>query len=86
LWQPPTVIFRYPAETDFLKEPGIDFLIDTTNWNDKKAAALRAHKTQRLGRLFFDDEKGRRTFSKEAFRVAWGPRPRRIPAEDLFAE
>ena len=84
LWQPPTVIFRYPADVDLPREPGIDFLIDTTRWTREKAEAIRAHRTQRLGRLFFDDENGRRTFNKEAFRVGWGPRPRCVPAGDLF--
>ncbi len=86
LWPPPTVIFRYPKDVDLGKEPGIDFLIDTSRWSEKKAAAIRAHKTQRLGRLFFDDADGRRTFSSEAFRLAWGPRPSSIPARDLFAD
>jgi N-acetylglucosamine malate deacetylase 2 len=85
LWTPPTVIFRYPEKTDFLKEPGIDFLIDTTPWSEQKTAAIRAHRSQRLGRLFFDDPKGRSTFSMEAFRIGWGPRPAAVPANDLFA-
>ena len=86
VWQPPTVIFRYPPQTNLQTEPGIDFLIDTSRWSEEKAAAIRAHGTQRLGRLFFDDPEGRRTFSTEAFRVGWGPRPKRVPADDLFAE
>jgi LmbE family N-acetylglucosaminyl deacetylase len=86
VWQPPTVIFRYPSHTDLTKEPGIDFLIDTSRWSEKKAAAIRAYRTQRLGRLFFDDPDGRRTFSTEAFRVGWGLRPKSVPADDLFAE
>lgn len=86
LWQPPTVIFKYPRKTDLQKEPGIDFVIDTSRWSAQKAAAIRAHRTQRLGRLFFDDADGRRTFSTEAFRVAWGARPKSVPAVDLFAE
>ena len=84
LWNPPTIIFRYPAGTDLPKEPGIDFLIDTSRWSEKKAAAIRAHGTQRLGRFFCDDEKGRATFASEAFRLAWGARPRNVPADDLF--
>jgi LmbE family N-acetylglucosaminyl deacetylase len=86
VWQPPTLIFRYPSHTDLTKEPGIDFLIDTSRWSEKKAAAIRAYRTQRLDRLFFDDPDGRRTFSTEAFRVAWGLRPKSVPADDLFAE
>jgi LmbE family N-acetylglucosaminyl deacetylase len=86
VWQPPTLIFRYPSHTDLTKEPGIDFLIDTSRWSEKKAAAIRAYRTQRLDRLFFDDPDGRRTFSTEAFRVGWGLRPKSVPADDLFAE
>jgi LmbE family N-acetylglucosaminyl deacetylase len=86
LWQPPTVIFRYAEGADLPKEPGIDFFIDTTPWKEKKADAIRAHQTQRLGRLFFDDANGRRTFSTEAFRVGWGRRPKIVPANDLFAD
>lgn len=86
VWPPPTVIFRYPEDVDLRKEPGIDFLIDTSRWSEKKTAAIRAHRTQRLGRLFFDDPNGRRTFSMEAFRVGWGSRPKAVPAADLFAE
>ena len=85
LWQPPTVIFRYPEETNLQIEPGIDFLIDTSRWSAQKAGAIRAYRTQRLGRLFFDDANGRRTFGTEAFRVGWGARPKRVPAGDLFA-
>lgn len=86
LWTPPTVIFRYADDVNLREEPGIDFLINTGPWSEMKAAAIRAHRTQRLGRLFFDDPKGRRTFSQEAFRLAWGARPREVPADDLFAD
>lgn len=85
LWQPPTVIFRYPESALLPNEPGIDFLIDTARWAEKKRAAISAHRTQRLGRLFFDDPNGARTFDQEAFRVAWGSRPKSVPAGDLFA-
>jgi N-acetylglucosamine malate deacetylase 2 len=63
---------------------GMDFLIDISSYREKKNAALRAHRTQYPGlkRLFADDS----TTALEAFRVAWGPRPRAIPAMDLFTE
>ena|SRR5438270_386833 len=86
VWQPPAVIFRYAEGTDLPSAPGIDFLIDTSRWSEKKAAAIRAHRTQRLGRLFFDDPNGRRTFAMEAFRMGWGPHPKSVPASDLFAD
>ena len=54
------------------------------NFASQKNAALRAHRTQYTGlrKLFSDDT----TTALEAFRVAWGPRPRSVPAADLFAE
>jgi LmbE family N-acetylglucosaminyl deacetylase len=64
--------------------PRDDFLIDISSYRDKKNAALRAHRTQYPGlkKLFGDDS----TTALEAFRVAWGSRPRTIPAADLFIE
>jgi len=87
LWQPPTILFQLPEDVDLPSQPGIDFLLDVGQWTEKKAAAIRAHRTQLpgLGKLFFDNPAGRRTFSSEAFRVASGPRPREVPADDLFA-
>lgn len=87
LWQPPTILFRLPETADLPNEPGIDFLLDVSRWTDKKATAIRAHRTQLpgLGKLFFENESGRRTFPTEAFRVAWGARPATLPADDLFA-
>ncbi len=87
LWTPPTLLFRLPPNADLSKEPGIDFLIDVSGWREKKEAALRAYRTQLpgLGKLFFEDPNGRRTFPKEAFRLAWGTRPGELPARDLFA-
>ena len=62
----------------------MDFLIDISSYRDKKSAALRAHRTQYPGlkKLFGDDS----TTALEAFRLAWGSRPRTIPAADLFIE
>ena len=87
LWTPPTLLFRLAPDTDLRNEPGIDFLIDVREWREKKEAAIRAYRTQLpgLGKLFFEDPNGRRTFLTEAFRLAWGPRPQQAPADDLFA-
>ena len=86
LWHP-TILFRVPEEVDLPSYPGIDFLLDVSRWRDKKADAIRAHRTQLpgLGKLFFEKPKGRRTFCREAFRLAYGPRPQSVPADDLFA-
>ena len=87
LWNPPTILFRLPENAELPAEPGIDFLLDVSRWTEKKANAIRAHRTQLpgLGKLFFENPNGRRTFSSEAFRVAWGLRPLTVPADDLFA-
>lgn len=87
LWNPPTILFKMAENADLPTEPGIDFLMDVSRWTEKKANAIRAHRTQLpgLGKLFFENPSGRRTFSTEAFRVAWGPRPSTVPADDLFA-
>jgi N-acetylglucosamine malate deacetylase 2 len=88
LWPPPIIIFRQPPEADLRAQPGIDFLIDTSEFAEQKTAALKAHRTQFPGlkKLFFDDPNGQRTFNWEAFRIGWGARPASIPANDLFAE
>ena len=69
------------------RQAGFDFLIDIAPWAEQKVAAFQAHKTQFPGleKLFFDDPNGQRTFNCEAFRLAWGPRPASLPANDLFS-
>ncbi len=86
LWTPPTMIFKLTPEVDIREQAGFDFLIDTTQWADQKAAAFQAHATQFPGlkKLFFDDPNGQRTFNCEAFRLAWGLRPDILPVEDIF--
>jgi LmbE family N-acetylglucosaminyl deacetylase len=86
LWHP-TVLFRIAEDVNLAGYPGIDFLLDVSRWKEKKADAIRAHRTQLpgLGKLFFEKPEGVRTFTKEAFRVAAGPRPTTVPADDLFA-
>ncbi len=88
LWTPPTILFKLPENAEILALPGSDFVIDTTPWTLQKTAAFQAHRTQFPGlkKLFFDNPNGRRTFGLEVFRLAWGKRPAKIPADDLFAE
>ena len=88
LWTPPTILFKLPETADIPALPGSDFVIDTTLWTAQKTAAFQAHQTQFPGlkKLFFDDPNGQRTFRLEVFRLAWGKRPAKIPAYDLFAE
>jgi N-acetylglucosamine malate deacetylase 2 len=88
LWTPPTILLKLPEDTDIPALPGSDFVIDTTPWTQQKTAAFQAHRTQFPGlkKLFFDDPNGQRTFGLEVFRLAWGKRPAKIPASELFEE
>jgi LmbE family N-acetylglucosaminyl deacetylase len=88
LWTPPTILFKLPENADIPALPGSDFVIDTTPWTVQKTAAFQAHRTQFPGlkKLFFDNPNGQKTFGLEVFRLAWGKRPAKIPADDLFAE
>jgi len=84
LWCGPGQVYDLSGMENPGAQAGVDFLIDISAYRHKKNAALRAHRTQYPGlkKLFSDD----RTTAHEAFRVAWGSRPRMIPAADLFAE
>jgi len=84
LWCGPERVFDLGGMENIAGRAGMDFLIDISSYRDKKNAALRAHRTQYPGlkKLFGDDS----TTALEAFRVAWGSRPRTIPAADLFIE
>jgi N-acetylglucosamine malate deacetylase 2 len=84
LWCAPGRVFDIGAMENIAGRAGMDLLIDISPYRDKKNAALRAHRTQYPGlkKLFSDDT----TTALEAFRLAWGPRPRTVPATDLFTE
>lgn len=86
LWAPPVRPWLLPSGTDLAKHEGIDFLIDTSKWADRKAEAIRAHRTQLPGikTLFFERGYAEYTLNQEAFRIAFGPRPAALPSGDLF--
>jgi LmbE family N-acetylglucosaminyl deacetylase len=66
---------------------GNDFLLDIAAWRERKAAALRAHRSQHLSidRCFFDQPELERILSSETWRHAWGPALPSRPADDIFA-
>jgi len=68
-------------------QPGVDFAIDIRAVADRKAAALRAHRTQHLTmeRIFFGKPDATLVLSHELFRLGCGPAPPGRPADDLFA-
>jgi LmbE family N-acetylglucosaminyl deacetylase len=69
-------------------EPGVDFVVDVRPWSARKAAALRAHRSQHLGmdRIYFSKPDVDRLLGVELFRLASGPAPAGRPADDLFAD
>jgi LmbE family N-acetylglucosaminyl deacetylase len=83
LWQSTIHVFDLGRTANPAQQPGIDFLIDTSPFREKKQNALRAHRTQfpGLSKIFSEDA----TLALEAFRLASGPRPVSVPADDLFS-
>ncbi len=69
---------------------GVDYVVDVRAHARQKEAALAAHRTQQgsIRPLWYDRPNasgaGRAVFDTEAFRHAWGDRPPRVPAPDLF--
>lgn len=86
LWTPPT------PPWDAVKTPrvgdleGADFVVDVSAWRDRRAAALRAHRTQHLSidKYFFNQPDPDRILGVELWRQAWGPPLTRRPSDDVF--
>lgn len=86
LWTAPVAVWEAARQADLSSQPGVDFLIDVSPWKDRKAAALRAHRTQHLSidRYFFSQPDVDRILGVEVFRQAWGPGLKVRPAGDVF--
>jgi LmbE family N-acetylglucosaminyl deacetylase len=80
---PPWIAARSP---NLDQEPGVDFVVDIARWRDRKAQALRAHRTQHqsIERHFFSQPDLEQILSIEAYRQAWGPRLRRRPSDSIL--
>ncbi|HEX8556899.1 MAG TPA: PIG-L family deacetylase [Pyrinomonadaceae bacterium] len=87
LWTTPTPFYELARLAEPGGEPGVDFLLDVSPWRRRKAAALRAHRSQHLqiDKLFFDVPDSERVLSVEAFRDAWRRAATPAPLADLFA-
>ena len=87
LWTSPLMPWDAMWLSDPGEHPGVDFFIDIRPWWERKAAALRAHRSQYrpINRIFFSDPDTERVLGAEVFRQAWGPRLVRRPLDDLFA-
>jgi N-acetylglucosamine malate deacetylase 2 len=86
VWTPPIAAWEV-GKTDRLKQhPGADFVLDVSPWRTRKAAALRAHRSQHLSidRLFFSQPDPEQILGVEVWRQAWGPPLSRRPSSDLM--
>lgn len=86
LWNGPTAPWKVTEYDDLSRLAGADFVIDTTAARHAKAAALRAHRTQRVAidRCFFAKADVEAILSVEVFRQAAGPALESTPCNDLF--
>ena len=87
LWNSPVFPWEVLRPADLRREPGVDFVVDVAAQRAAKAAALRAHRTQRvpIDRCFFSKTDVDRILGIELFRQAWGPPLRRVPEDDVLA-
>ena len=65
---------------------GIDFVIEVSEWRERRADALRAHRTQHLSidRCFFNQPDVNAILDREFWRHAWGPPLPGRPADDIL--
>ena len=68
-------------------EPGVDFVLDVSAWADRRAAALRAHRSQHISidRCFFSQADVGEILKMEIYRQGWGPPLTRRPERNVFA-
>jgi N-acetylglucosamine malate deacetylase 2 len=86
VWTPPFPPWEAATFARLGDQPGADFVIDTSLWRERKAAALRAHRSQHqsVNKYFFSQPDVDRVLSVETWRQAWGPPLQRRPAHDLM--
>jgi LmbE family N-acetylglucosaminyl deacetylase len=86
VWTPPVPTWEAGRIDRLGEQPGVDFLLDVAPWRDRRAAALRAHRSQHLSvdRLFFSAPDLDRILGVEVWRQAWGPPIARRPSPDLM--
>jgi LmbE family N-acetylglucosaminyl deacetylase len=86
LWTPLLGPWDAARSNELAAEPSADFVIDVSEWREKKVAALRTHRTQHqsVEKHFFDQPDVDRILSIETYRQAWGPQLRQRPSRDVF--
>jgi LmbE family N-acetylglucosaminyl deacetylase len=87
LWTPPMPPWDAARSQNLAADPGADFVIDISQWRNRKVAALRAHKTQHrsIDTHFFNQPDLDRILSIEVYRQAFGPELPNRPSDDVFA-
>lgn len=86
LWTPPIGPWDAARSNNLAAETGADFVIDVSPWRERKAAALRAHRTQHhsVDAYFFSQPDVDRILSIEVYRQGWGPALAARPSADPF--
>jgi N-acetylglucosamine malate deacetylase 2 len=86
LWTPTIAPWDAAAHTHFDDVPTADFVLDVSRWRERRAEALRMHRTQHLSidRLFFHQLDPGRVLDREIWRQAWGPPIRQRPSTDVM--
>jgi LmbE family N-acetylglucosaminyl deacetylase len=86
VWTPLYPPWEVATFENLSEKPSGDFVIDIGAWKERKAAALRAHRTQHLSidRYFFNQPNLDRILAVEIWRHAWGPPLAMRPSADLF--
>ena len=86
LWTPPFAPWDAAGFDDIGEHAGADFAIDVSRWRERRAAALRAHRTQHLSvdKYFFNQSDVARVLSVETWRQGFGPPLARRPSSELF--
>lgn len=86
LWTPPFPPWEAVRDGSLSDRFGADFVLDVARWRDRRAAALRAHRTQHqsVEKYFFSRADVDRILSVEIWRQAWGPPLRERPSGDVL--
>jgi LmbE family N-acetylglucosaminyl deacetylase len=87
LWTPPLPPWQVKQVARVEDEPGVDFVIDVAAWAPRRAAALRAQRSQHLSidRCFFSQADVDEILKIEIYRQGWGPPLTRRPERTVFA-
>jgi LmbE family N-acetylglucosaminyl deacetylase len=86
LWTPPFPPWDAVAAPGLDARFGADFIIDVSLYRQRRAAALRAHRTQHVSidKYFFQQPDPRRILDSEIWRQAWGPPLTTRPSRDIM--